>query len=79
MAMSESDLKNELKSEFQDIATTLGLPVLNSTQLDLFCQAIADAVVNHIRTNAQATGTTVVSSGSSAGSWPTTVPPGGIT
>ena len=59
MALSEADLKDEIKAEFQSI---LGTPD-DSAQLDKFCQAIANAVVNHIKNNAIVTFSGTASAG----------------
>lgn len=75
MAMSISSLSTKIQTE---IIALYGAAD-NAALLKKFADAVAKAVYDEITQNAQATGTTTVSSGSSAGVWPTTVPPGGIT
>lgn len=70
MAMDIGNLGDEIKAEIEAL---YGTPQ-DSQRLQDFCDAIAKAVVLHIQNNAQvsSSGTAVVSSGSSSGSWPTT-------
>lgn len=65
MAMNVSQLTDEIIAELESRGFE---PVALKTAGRPFFEAIAEAVVNHIQTNA----TTNVSSGSSAGSWPIT-------
>lgn len=68
MAMSASGLKTAIKSALTDL---LGAPE-DADKQDAAAEAFADAIVTYIQSNAAVTGTCVVGSGSSAGSWPVT-------
>lgn len=63
MAMSESTLSSAIQSEL----TAAGFNLGDAPNAKALCDAIAKAVVGHIVQNAQVT--TVVASGSSAGSY----------
>lgn len=66
MALSKVTLKNRIKSEIQAVALAIGLPVLDSNQLELYSQAMANAIIDEFLANAEV----VVSGGSSSGNWP---------
>ncbi len=74
MALTQGSLSAKLQAEL-----TILLDIVNADTLEIFCDAVSKAVVDEIQANAQATGTTAVTSGSSAGSYITTIPPGSIT
>jgi len=65
MAMNVTQLTNEIIAELENRGFQ---PVAQKTANRPFFEAIADAVITHIQTNA----TAEVTSGSSSGSWPIT-------
>lgn len=73
MAMTRGSLKGRIKTQIGSF-----YEVEDADELDKFAEAIANAVIDEIQQNAQALGTTIVGTGSSVGTWPTTIPQGGI-
>lgn len=53
MALSKASLKGRIKTELTAIAASLGIPITDSAQLDKFCEAMANAVVDEIQQNAE--------------------------
>lgn len=74
MAMTKASLKSRIETEIQALFN-----IQDASQLDKMSEAIANAVIDEVQINAQGTGSTNVTSGSSAGVYVTTIPPGGIT
>lgn len=70
MALSDANSKAIVKQEFINI---LGAPA-SDAQLELICTVIGKAINRILKEDAVVTsaGTSVVSSGSSSGSWPVT-------
>ena len=69
MALSAAGLKAALLTELANLGT-----VADASKQEAFAEAIANAVITYITTNATitttTTGTATVGSGSSAGPWP---------
>ena len=65
MALDKAQLKNRIISEMEALGATSSGP---HSWVERMAQALANAVVDEIQTNA----TAEVSGGSSAGSWPVT-------
>lgn len=67
-------LKPAIDAAIRDNYTII--ETVGDAELVKFAQSLADGIANaivpYIQANAQVTGTTVVSGGSSSGSWPTT-------
>lgn len=68
MALTKASLSTKLETEMTALLGAPADPVLRKKMLD----AIAKAVVDEIQANAVVTGTSVVSGGSSSGTWPVT-------
>ena len=68
MALTKASLSTKLETEMTALLGVPADPVLRKKMLD----AIAKAVVDEIQANAVVTGTSVVSGGSSSGTWPVT-------
>lgn len=68
MALSKATMKSTIKSKMD---TYMGSAEDDSKRED-FAEALADAMLQILTAQAQVTGNTVVASGSSAGTWPTT-------
>jgi hypothetical protein len=66
MALNHAALSSLIQAEIQ---AQFG-PADDAGTLSKFCDAIAKAVVTHIKSDAVVTTATTVSSGSSSGSWP---------
>jgi len=75
VALSQAGLSSKIETELKAV---YGEPA-DATKLKSFCDAVAKAVVDEIKANAQAAGTCLVTAGSSAGTYQVTVPAGGIT
>lgn len=72
MALNGDTLKGLIKTKIEALNN---FPVAGQSPVfidDRVLGAIAEAIVEHITTDAQLAGTAAVASGSSAGSWPVT-------
>lgn len=79
MALDKDRLGNALADRIITIMGASAPIAADETALRTLMKALADEIVKEIVTNAQATGTTAVVGGSSAGSHTTTIPIGGVT
>jgi len=68
MALSKATMKSTIKAKMDSYMGAAE----DDTKREDFAEALADAMLQILTAQAQVTGNTVVASGSSAGTWPTT-------